>query len=46
LPNSLHTQGIAFEEYGVTWESDLREFIWVCEIEESWRDVHPTGKFV
>lgn len=26
-------QGIALEEYWVTWESDLRSVIWVCETE-------------
>lgn len=26
-------QGTEFKEYRVTWETDLRKVIWVCEIE-------------
>lgn len=37
-------QGISFEEYAVTWESDFSKVIWLFEIEGNWRDVQPFKK--
>lgn len=41
-----YTQGIVFQEYGVTWESIWGRFRGCVKYKESWRDVHPIRKFV